>query len=387
MNRSYLDHNATSPMRPEVLTTMTKALQTGGNASSVHHEGRRARAMLEHARQQVAALVGGDPAGLVFTSGGTEACHLALQTRKAPAGETTRILVSAGEHAAVLAAADIQGLAVETLPLLGNGQIDLAALDVALENPAPALVAVMAANNETGVIQPVRDIGEKVKSHGSLFFCDAVQAAGKIPLNMARAGIDLLSLSGHKLSGPSGVGALLAGPSVALMPVLHGGGQELRRRAGTENLAGIAGFGQAAELAATHIAAYETLAEMRDDMEIAMQQAAPEMEVFGADAPRLPNTSCFSAAGLKAETLVMALDLAGISVSAGSACSSGKVTRSHVLEAMGVQSSLSDGAIRVSLGWDSTPQDTRKLADVWLQQVSRLHRSEAQLTTAGSAAE
>ena len=250
--RVYLDHNATVPIRPEVLDTMSEVLQIGGNASSVHAEGRKARQFLEVARENIATFVDGETGGVIFTGGGTEACNLALQTRKTPKGVIRRILVSSIEHAAVLAPLDDltenEDISVTHLPVSEQGVVDLKALSTALEDPSPALVVVMAANNETGVIQPIAEIGAMVRSHGSLFFCDAIQAAGKIPLSMKDMNIDILSLSAHKIGGAAGVGALVVRDGIVLKPLLRGGGQELRRRAGTENLAGCVGFGLAARL-------------------------------------------------------------------------------------------------------------------------------------------
>lgn len=380
--RTYLDYNATTPIHPEIVAYMAETLTLGGNASSVHAEGRGARAVIEHARMQICNLVGADVAGLVFTSGGTEACNLALQTRTAPAGGITRLIVSAIEHSAILEPMGACGMSVTILPVDAQGVVDLDALDKALEDPSPALVCVMAANNETGVVQPIAEIGEKTRKHGSVFFCDGVQAAGKIALNMWRLNIDMLALSAHKIGGPAGVGALIAAPHVIVGSQLRGGGQELRRRAGTENLSGIAGFGMAADLTAKQMGKSADLTAkqmeksrsnskgagaeiLRDKLETALQKTTPEVNIFGQNAPRLPNTSCFGLAGVSAETLIMALDLDGIAVSAGSACSSGKVTRSHVLAAMGVGDDLTTSAIRVSFGRDSCDTDIDKFMAVW----------------------
>ncbi|MGC6511641.1 MAG: cysteine desulfurase family protein [Parvibaculales bacterium] len=369
--RVYLDYNATAPVRPPVVAAMSEALAVGGNASSIHAEGREARSLIEKARQQVCNLIGADMAGLVFTSGGTEACNLAVKTRTAPAGDIKRIIVSAIEHAAVMAPVEASGLPLEQVGVTGNGVVDLDALDRLLEDPAPALVCVMAANNETGVIQPVAEIGEKVRAHGSVFFCDAVQAAGKIPVSMWHMNVDLLSLSAHKLGGPAGVGALAAAPHIVTGTQLVGGGQELSRRAGTENLAGIVGFGAAAELVAKELEQSQQLADWRDDMEERLLEAVPEAVVFGREVARLPNTSCFAAPGCRSEMMVIAMDLNGFAVSAGAACSSGKVTRSHVLDAMGVADHLSEGAIRLSLGWQSQATDGPAFVEALKDKVDR----------------
>ncbi|MDD9842155.1 MAG: cysteine desulfurase family protein [Alphaproteobacteria bacterium] len=365
--RHYLDYNATAPLRPQVRAAMLDALESGGaNPSSVHAEGRHARALIEKARHSICEFVAGDADGLIFTSSGTEACNLALQTHLAPAGKIGRILVSAIEHPAILQTAATSELPVLQLGVDSSGQIDLTALDSALQDPTPALVAIMAANNETGAIQPIAEIGKMVRAHGSVFLCDGVQALGKMPLNMQTMHIDMLALSAHKIGGAAGSGALLIAPHIEIKPLIYGGGQELRRRAGTENLLGIVGFGAAIECAAQDLLTIDALAVLRDKMEAQLekemnrQKLAP-LHFFARDIERLPNTSCFAIAGLSSETLVMALDLEGIAVSAGAACSSGKVTASHVLTAMGVADDLVQGAIRVSLGWDSKPADIDNL--------------------------
>ena len=373
--RIYLDYNATSPVRPPVVKAMEDALLTGGNASSIHAEGREARRLIEQARQQVCTLVGADMAGLVFTSGGTEACNLALQTRQAPGGKICRLIVSAIEHAAVMAPAQASGLPVEILDVDTNGVVRLEELDRLLENPEPALICVMAANNETGVIQPVADIGEKARAHGSVYFCDAVQAAGKIPMGMWRMNVDMLSLSAHKIGGPSGIGALAVAPHIVTGHQLMGGGQELSRRAGTENLAGIVGFGTAAELACAELDQMAELSKWRDEMEAKLKQNLPEVVIFGQNAARLPNTSCFSAPDCRAEMLVISMDLNGFAVSSGAACSSGKVTRSHVLDAMHVEDHLSQAAIRLSLGWQSQASDGAVFVDAFAKMVGKKSES------------
>ena len=364
MSRVYLDYNATAPLRPEARDALLGALDIG-NPSSVHEEGRKARALVENARRDIAELVVAHPETVIFTSGGTEACNLALQLRAAPNGAIGRLLVSAIEHSAVLAAAKESDLPVEEIAVTSQGLVDLDALDAALQDETPALVCIMLANNETGVVQPMAEISRRVKAHGSLLFCDAVQAAGKIDINMIGMGIDALSLSGHKLGAPMGIGALVTRPGVVVPPMLIGGGQELGRRAGSENISGIAAFAAAARVAKQSLPQFEKLADLRDAMEAALSEAAPELVIFGHETKRLANTSCFALEGLSSETLVMALDLAGIAVSAGSACSSGKVSRSHVLAAMGVQTHISKGVLRVSLGWQSTAEETEKLVLQW----------------------
>ena len=364
MSRTYLDYNATAPLRPEAREALLAALDIG-NPSSVHEEGRKARALVEAARRDIAELVISHPETVIFTSGGTEACNLALNLRDAQKGKIERLLVSAIEHSAVLQAARESELPVTEIPVTPAGAVDVAALAKLLEDDTPALVCVMLANNETGVIQPMAEIGRMVKEHGSLLFCDAVQAAGKIHINMIGMNIDALSLSGHKMGAPIGIGALVTRPGVVVPPMLIGGGQELGRRAGSENISGIAAFAAAAKASKAALDDFQKLAGLRDAMEAELRTIAPDIHIFGADEARLANTSCFALEGLTSETLVMALDLSGIAVSAGSACSSGKVSRSHVLAAMGVETHISKGVLRVSFGWQSTVADSEKLVAEW----------------------
>lgn len=360
--RTYLDYNAGAPLRPEVRAAMLAALAAPGNPSSVHAEGRAARARLEQAREAVAALIGARPPALLFTSGGTEANALALTGSGRP-----RVLVAAGEHASVLEA--VPG--AERLPLDGEGRVVPEALAAALAaDPRPALVSVQLANSETGVIQPLERVAEIARAAGALLHCDAVQAAGKLPIAVAALGVDLLSLSAHKLGGPPGVGALWLREGLELAPLLRGGGQERRRRAGTENLPGIAGFGAAAAAAAGELERASLLAAWRDGLERRLLAAEPQARIFGAGAPRLANTSCLASPRLTAELQLMALDLAGFAVSSGSACSSGKVGPSHVLAAMGVPEPLLRNALRVSLGWATRAEEPEAFAAAWID----LHR-------------
>jgi cysteine desulfurase len=366
--RAYLDYNATAPIRSAAAAAVSDALALGGNPSSVHAFGRAARARLEDARECVAALAGARPDQLIFTSGGTEANNLALAWTRGG-----RVLVSAGEHASVLEAAPD----AERIPLKGDGRVDLAALDELLGTPPrPALVSVMLANNETGVIQPVVEAARLAGRAGVPVHCDAVQAAGKMALDISALGVQLLSLSAHKIGGPPGVGALVAADDIDLEPLLRGGGQERRRRAGTENLPGIAGFAAAAREAGDALSEFADLARLRDRIEAGIAALAPGARIFGAAAPRLANTSCVSMPGVKAETQVMALDLAGVAVSAGAACSSGKVAPSHVLAAMGAEPALADGAIRVSLGWASSAEDVEQFLAAWAELYERTRRTD-----------
>jgi cysteine desulfurase len=355
---SYLDWNATAPLRPEAAAAMSEALHRWGNPSSVHRRGRAARQIIERAREAVAALVGDvDPSGVIFVSGGTEANHLALLG----AGRQ-RVLVSAIEHDSVRSAVP----AAEIIPVGPEGIVSLDSLDRLLgADLRPALVSVMYANNETGVIQPIPEIAAIAHRHGALFHCDAVQAVGKVALEFGTFGVDLVTLSAHKVGGPPGVGALAVTGRVDLAPLLRGGGQEHRRRAGTENLPGIAGFAAAAAAAAAEVALYERVAALRDELEAEIATIASDAVVLGAAAPRLPNTSAIAMPGIAAETQVVALDLDGVMVSAGAACSSGKVGPSHVLAAMGVDPAIAASTIRVSLGWSSSEAEIDHFLRAW----------------------
>lgn len=383
--RAYLDHNATSPLRPEARAALVAALDAGGNASSVHAEGRAARARIEAARAAVAALAGAPVRSVVFTSGATEAAALALHPSVEIAGRAKRcdvLLASAVEHPAVLKGRRFPSDALEILPVDGEGRLDLAALAEALARHRAAgrraMLAVMAANNETGVIQPVAEAARLVHEADGIVFCDAVQAAGRIPIDMAALGADFLALSAHKIGGPPGVGALVAaGPDHRTAPLLSGGGQERNRRAGTENGPAIVGFGAAANAVKASLSAEaERLAVLRDRLERAVLEGVPGTRVVGAGADRLPNTTMVTFAGLRAETLVIALDLAHVSISAGSACSSGKVGASQVLLAMGLPEDEAAGAIRLSLGWSSTIEDVDAAVEALKKAVPQL-RSRA----------
>lgn len=368
----YLDYNATAPVRPEAAAAVAEALGAPGNPSSVHGFGRRARKHVEDARERVAALIGAAPADIVFTSGGTEANALAL----AGAGRK-RLLVSAIEHDSVLAAAAALDPEAPRIPAARDGRVDLGALDGLLAaQGGAALVSVMLANNETGVIQPAAEIARRAHAAGALFHCDAVQAAGKMPIDVQELGADLLSLSAHKLGGPQGVGALYVAEHVALAPLLRGGGQERGRRAGTENVPGIAGFGAAAAAALRDLADMARIAALRDALEAAVLARSNRarrlgVRIAGGEAPRLPNTSCVVLPGVPSETQVMALDLAGVAVSAGSACSSGKVRPSHVLAAMGHSAEDAGAAIRASFGWASAPADVERFVEAWSAMAAR----------------
>lgn len=355
-NAVYMDHNATTPIRAEAADAMAAALAATGNPSSVHQFGRIGRRTVDEARETVSAMIGaGGGFDVVFTSGGTEANNLALK-----GCGRERILVSAVEHPSVLqASADPR-----VIPVDRNGVIDLAALDHLLASDAePALVSVMLANNETGVIQPVADAARIARRYGALMHCDAVQAAGKIAVDIESLGVHMLSLSAHKIGGPLGAGALIVAADVPLEAQILGGGQERGLRAGTENVPALAGFGAAARAVHAGVDAFARLSVLRDRLEGWLKEVAPSVRIVGSDAVRLPNTSCFTLEGASAEVQVMALDLAGVAVSSGSACSSGRVAKSSVLEAMGVPDA--DCAIRVSLGWTSDENDLDRFLDAW----------------------
>lgn len=371
----YADHNATSPLRPQAREAMLAALEGAANPSSVHASGRAARARLEAARSDLAGCIGGAGADLIFTSGGTEANALALQGCALALDMAATLLVSAVEHEAVSRAAAFSGVPVETAYVTPAGTLDLDALAHRLgrwdrARDGTPVLALMLVNNETGVIQPVAEAARLVREAGGLVHCDAVQALGKIPVSAALLGVDYLAVSAHKVGGPHGVGALWVRPGAPLRAIQHGGGQERGLRSGTQNVAGAAGFAAAARAAVAELARYEALGPLRDAME-ARLTGEGGASVFGAQAPRVAGTSCFGRAGFRAETQVMALDLAGVMVSAGAACSSGKVRRSLVLSAMGVDNTLAESAIRASFGWDSGPGDFHALADAWLVASAR----------------
>ena len=363
----YLDYNATAPLRPAAKDALLRALESPANPSSVHAAGRAARDLVERARTEVAALVGVPAGSVTFVSGGTEANALAIESAKAAGVE--RIIISAIEHDAVSETAKVSGLPVETLPVDSNGVAELGWLAQALEKPGKALVCLMLANNETGVIQPVAEASKLVRAQDGWLHVDAVQAAGKIAIDFSGLGADTMALSAHKLGGPQGVGALVAGTRATVTRRLHGGGQERGRRAGTENVAGVSAFGAAARAAREGLASIAEQAQWRDAL--AERVKAQGAIVLGEGADRLPQTLCFAGEGFGSEVQVMNLDLAGVMVSAGSACSSGKVKASRVVEAMG-RPDLAPYALRVSGGWASTEDDWIKCGDAWLAAWKRI---------------
>jgi cysteine desulfurase len=373
--RAYLDYNATAPLRPEGRAAIAAALDIAGNPSSIHAEGRAARALVEEARREVAALAGARARDVIFTASGTEAANLALAPGVAAAGVAPleRLIVSATEHPCALGGHRFAKH--EIAPAAADGRIDLDALARLLDGP-PALVALQAANNETGVLQPVAEAADMVHARGGLLVCDAAQAAGRLPLAEVARGADILLLSAHKFGGPKGAGAaVILREGLHIEPLLRGGGQERGRRAGTENVAALAGFGAAAR--AAHAGLPEEaarLAALRDACEREVRALAPDAVAFGAEAPRLPNTLAFAIPGLPAATLLMRLDLEGVAVSSGSACSSGKVGPSHVLAAMGVAPGLAAGALRLSLGWASGPADVEAFASALRRALAGVRR-------------
>jgi len=381
--RVYLDWNATAPLRPEARQAMLDALACAGNPSSVHAEGRAARAIVERARQSIAQLAGSGAGGVVFTSGGTEANALALAS-ELDGRRFDRLLVSAVEHPSVLAGGRFLSDAVERISVDGEGRVDLAALTARLAvlagNGQRVLVSIMAANNETGVLQPVMEAARIVHEAGAMLHVDAVQAFGRIPLSFSALNVDMMTVSAHKIGGPKGVGALILRPGLRPFPLMTGGGQEQGRRAGTENVAGIAGFGAAAAACARDMAAQAVrLAALRAKLEDAVRAATPDVVIFGASAERIANTTLLGRPGMRAETAVIAFDLEGIAVSSGAACSSGKVQPSHVLSAMGVVPDLARGAIRVSMGPDTTESDVIRFLEAWKKVSEYITRAKPEL--------
>jgi cysteine desulfurase len=367
-DRVYLDWNATTPLRAQARDAMAAAWDLAGNPSSVHADGRQARKLVEDARAGVAAAVGALSRNVVFTSGGTEANALALTPglRRGSNPPVERLVVSAIEHASVLAGGRFAPEAIEIVGVTRSGLLDLDRLRWTLGDRRAALVSLMLANNETGALQPVREASEIVHAAGGLLHVDAIQAFGKIPLDINAMGADLVTLSAHKIGGPKGVGALVLAEGVlGFEPLLRGGGQELGRRAGTENVAGIAGFGAALRPAVTGLDSDAIrLENLKNRLENGLRDT-PEVIIFADSVPRLPNTTLFTVPGLKAETAVIGFDLAGVAVSSGSACSSGKVQPSHVLEAMGFGGDLAQGAVRLSLGWSTTEADVDRCLEAW----------------------
>jgi cysteine desulfurase len=365
----YLDYNATTPMKPAVRSALLEAMERCGNASSVHRFGRIARRHIDEARACVAALAGVKPTQVVFTSGGTEANHLALHGIA-----SSQVIFTAIEHDSVL----VHGQGALKLPVTAEGGVDLSVAESILKSiPRGALVSVMLVNNETGVIQPVSEVARIAKAYGHKIHCDAAQAAGRLPIDFVSLGVDALSLSAHKIGGPQGVGALIVGEKLVLRAQQRGGGQELNRRAGTENTAGLVGFGVAAKLAADDVRDMLRLAVWRDRLQQKLCGIAGEdAVVLGAHAARVATTLCIAMRGVASETQVAALDLSGVAVSAGSACSSGKVKVSHVAQAMGFGSEIAGSVLRISLGWNTQPDEITRCIDAWQALYERVHKTK-----------
>jgi cysteine desulfurase len=377
--RVYFDWNATAPLREEAREAMRAAIGLTGNASSVHAEGRAARRLIEQAREDVARLVGAESRNVTFTSSATEANATALTPAIEVGGRRgarDRLLVSAVEHPSVLNGGRFGAGQVEVLPVTSDGVVDLDALRLALSRSVRPLVSVMQANNESGVVQPISEIADIVHAAHGVLHVDAVQGPGRISCDIGALGADLMSISSHKIGGPQGAGALTRRGDVHIGDLLiKGGGQERGLRAGTENVAAIAGFGAAA--ASARQSDFQRLAALRDRFEAGLRSSTTQVVIFGENAVRLPNTSLFTVPGLKAETAIIAFDLNGVAVSSGSACSSGKVQASHVLTAMGVEPALARGAVRVSLGLSTTETEVDALLTAWNKVVSSLLNKHA----------
>ena len=359
----YLDYNATAPLRPGVKEAMLEVLDDPGNASSIHAHGRTARKQIETARAQVADLVGATAEQVTFNSGATEANNTILNHYA-----DQQILISAIEHPCIQEACR----PAAHIPVTRDGLIDLAALETLMETHQPALVSVMLVNNETGVIQPIEKISTLCRVYQTKLHVDGAQATGKIPFNMAKLGIDYLPLSAHKMGGPQGIGALIVRQSAEPPVLLHGGGQEKRKRGGTENTAGIIGFGVAAAHAKAHIEEFRALSELQNRFETGLRNMASDVVVFGEGAERVANTTCCAIPGTTAETILIAMDLAGICISSGSACSRGKVGQSATLGAMDAPDDLLKAALRISTGWFTTQEEIDKLLEELEKVVKRM---------------
>jgi len=361
VERVYLDYNATTPTKPEVIKVMTEALYEHGNPSSVHSFGRKARELVENSRDSVAELVGANATDIIFTSGGTESNNMAFA-----ASGRRRLVLSAIEHPSILTAASQKYSDVTILPVSQDGLVSLNELSEAIgSDGSETLVSIMLANNETGVVEPIKELANVAHLKGALFHCDAVQGPGRIPIDIRNLHIDMLSISGHKFGGPKGIGALVISPQLQISPLIVGGGQERGWRGGTENISGIAGLGKAASLAILDLEEIDRIRELRDTLESRIETMCPEVNIFCSDVARLPNTSSLNMPGVQSDTQVITFDLAGIAISAGSACSSGKVEPSHVLNAMGAMPSISGCTIRVSMGWNSNINDIDRFTSVW----------------------
>ncbi|WP_417492399.1 cysteine desulfurase family protein [Maricaulis sp.] len=374
--RVYLDHNASTAIRPEVVAAMADAMSRTANPSSVHRDGQIAARAVEEVRRLVGRQLCARAEDVIFTSGGTEATNLALHSA-IDAGNARRLIVSALEHEAIAATARASGLPVETLPVTRDGLADLAWLEKRLANwnveqDGRPVLALMLANNEIGTIQPVAEAAALIHAHDGLMIVDAIQAVGKIAVDFAALGADYMAISAHKFGGPQGSGALIAACNAPLSRHHHGGGQEKGRRGGTLNVAGITGLGRALELAVADLDNFAGLANWRDGLAAKLKAAAPEIEILGEGAPRLPNTLSIAHPSWKGETQVMAMDLAHISISAGSACSSGKARGSKAGLALGLETGPAEGVVRISLGWTSNESDIDAFARAWTAAHARI---------------
>jgi cysteine desulfurase len=375
--RTYLDWNATAPLHPEARAAVARALDSFGNPSSVHVEGRRARAIVETARDQVAALVGARSSEIVFTSGATEACNMAI------AGPWGAVLRAGIEHDAVWKPTAAAGCEVIDISVGRDGVVDLDDVaeklraSIATYGSGRVLLALQLANNETGVIQPLGAAAALARETGAVLFSDAVQAVGRSPVDFSTLGVDALAISAHKFGGPKGIGALIVRDGVELPALIHGGGQERRRRGGTENIPGIAGFGAAAEAARQTIAERSRITTLRDRLEVGLVALTPDAEIIGAAVERLANTTCVAVPGLSAETLVIRFDLAGFAISAGAACSAGKIGASSVLLAMGLPEAMARSAVRISLGPTTTDRDIDRFLSAWRDIAAAPHACTA----------
>jgi len=365
----YLDYNATTPVKPEVADVMLSVLKSGGNPSSVHHLGRQAKAVLEKSRQTIGDMINCRPQMITFTSGGTEANNIALMS-----SGTQHLITSASEHDSILQITDSFEGTVEILPLDENGLVPVEDLTTALskqDDNTHTLISIMMANNETGVLQDIQSLAQIAHEAGATFHTDAIQALGKTPVDFKELGVDMMSLSAHKIGGPQGVGALVALEKLNIAPLIRGGGQEVGRRSGTENLPGIAGFAEAVRLVPKNLQKLAEISQMRDHLEKTILDHAPNAKCFGQNSPRTGNTTTILMPDVLSETQVMAFDLDGICISAGSACSSGKVKASHVISAMGASEEDARCTIRVSLGWNTTQDEVDQFVASWIKLYDR----------------
>ena len=387
---TYLDYNASAPLRPGVEHAVLRGLKAPGNPSSIHRSGRTVRRLFEDARDGLLSLFERSDVRLVFTSGGTEANNLAINGARQLG--VKRILVSGVEHPSVLQPAEQSGLPITHVNVERSGALDTKDLEQQLSaSDEPALVCVMAANNETGVMQPIGQISEICRPHKALLHTDAVQCFGKSDLSSGFGQADLISVSAHKIGGPLGIGALIFRSDLHVGASILGGGQEIGYRSGTENVSGALGFAESARLCAADSDYAARMATLRADLEQGLKDISSDIIIFGEQADRIPNTTCFAEPGIPAETAVMALDLSGFAVSAGSACSSGKVSRSHVISAMGWDDNIAGSSIRVSLGWGTEEDHIERFLDAWTSIRTRLlaksvDRQDSNGVMAGSSA-